>query len=127
MFVIAPQDTDNDGAADFRDADSDNDGVSDFEESGASDNDGDGRADELVASVDIPDRDLNGVPDIQQASPGVGLRTGISGSGCSVLSSNTDNRVDPTLLLLTMLSLLMLLRQWRVRCWRGAAARLGNN
>jgi len=115
MFVVDPQDTDQDGLPDYRDVDSDGDGVSDFEESGAIDTDGDGRADELVAVSELPDADLNGVPDLHEANSVTGLATGVSGSGCSVSSIGSATRIDPTLLLLALVSLFLLLHARNLR------------
>ena len=60
--VDTPQDTDNDGTPDYIDTDSDNDGASDADESGlspGSDNDGDGIGDDVHASYQDPDGDVN--------------------------------------------------------------------
>jgi len=61
--LIVPQDTDNDGFADYIDDDSDGDGVKDGTESGlslsGSDDDGDGIDDAIHASYSDPDGDIN--------------------------------------------------------------------
>ena len=69
-----PADTDGDGAPDFQDLDSDNDGINDVIESGGTDANGDGMADDPVDGNGIPgsvpdggatppDTDGDGVPD----------------------------------------------------------------
>ena len=59
-------DSDGDGTPDFQELDSDNDGLSDLVESGGSDADGDGVADNLVLAADLPDSDGDGMPDYQE-------------------------------------------------------------
>jgi len=119
-----PNDSDGDGIPDFQDTDSDNDGISDLLESGGIDADGDGNADSLLASSALPDINGDGIPDYLQSigaditpqpeaelEPELGagtgeIRTGLEGSGCSIISVNGSTRIDPTLPLLGTLALM---------------------
>jgi len=125
-----PTDSDADGVPDFQELDSDNDGISDLIETGGTDANGDGVADNLVPGSTIPDTDGDGTPDFQEfdgevdtgiVPEGSGPKTpvegeiitGLDGSGCAIspalLSSGnyTINikRVDPMLPMLSLLAL----------------------
>ncbi len=108
------------GDADFyaRDLDEDADGIINRYDL---DNNGNGFATTGIADgapgVNWPDTDGDGIPDVKQSSfaqplddEGV-IRTGTDGegSGCSV-SANDSGRLDPILLLMTLLSLIFIRR-----------------
>jgi len=57
LFVFELQDTDNNGEPDYRGADSDGDGIPNIVECDALYLNGDGQADQLVATAAIPDGD----------------------------------------------------------------------
>ena len=136
FLPTSPFDSDGDGIYDALELDSDNDGINDLVETGGVDADGDGMIDgfqdldgngvddgiQIIASSLI-DADGNGIPDYRESAPVLAqavdgiIHTGLSGgvsSGCSVASTNT--RIDPTLLVLVMLSLVMLIRRRRLQC-----------
>ena len=120
---ISGEDIDADGIPDHLDLDTDNDGVFDLVEAGGVDVDNDGMVDDFSANDDdgdgfvalfdgdeqisltaiLPDSNGNGVPDVDEAiasTPSVGtIRTGLSGSGCSVTAGNSK---DPLLLMLAL-------------------------
>ncbi len=109
-------DSDSDGIADFRDGDgviderdpdADGDGFSDFQSNGSG----------SPNLSELPDSNGNGIADINE--PGVGftgnagrIRTGLSGSGCSISSSvSSTEPLDPLLPLLGFTALMLALRQ----------------
>ena len=126
-------DTDGDGVFDHQDRDSDNDGIPDLLENGATsiqvltDTNGDGIVDdfdgdlqgtgfqpvtasgEVVNTANFPDADGNGLIDVLEpniADPELGsaiVRTGLSGSACSI-GASSGGVSDPLLPLLGLLA-----------------------
>lgn len=118
-------DSDADGSPDFQDRDSDNDGVSDLVESGGVDADGDGNADVPLLGEALPDQNSDGIPDYQQTGVGNFIRTGLSGSGCSI-GVNRGKGIDPLFLLLSLSAVFYFVRRVRnARLRKDAAVGMG--
>ncbi len=107
--VVGGADTDSDGIADQFDPDADGDGFADDVSNSPSLGQG------------LPDSNGNGVADVLEPNPGAAtdisqsgkVRTGLAGSGCSVGNHHTT-KMDPTLMLLILISFFYLLRSIRI-------------